>query len=81
MKNCSQTDYWETFVIFPPNKMFGNQLESFKLMSQPMKFILLFLQLLTEHVNEITTEDDDPLKELLDDLGMSYYQFKMKRIS
>lgn len=26
-------------------------------------------QLLTEHVNEITADNDDPLKELLDDLG------------
>lgn len=25
--------------------------------------------MLTEHVAEITTEDDDPLRELLDDLG------------
>ena len=34
-----------------------------------MKVILIIFQLLTEHVGEISTEDDDPLRELLDDLG------------
>ena len=31
--------------------------------------IFFFFQLLSEHLNEITNEDDDALRELLDDLG------------
>lgn len=31
--------------------------------------ISFFFQLLTEHLHEITNEHDDPLRELLDDLG------------